>query len=345
MHVPRAAHRRRVAEERRDLADHAREIALPCRRRPTRRTRPQGDQRLQRAGPRAEQFRRAAGTRELRQVAVHVGGIDAAAPAGLVLVLEQELAGQVLAGLHDPRDAPVADLHAMQLAALAAELELEARAGDADVAVAHRREAERPVRARVLLVADPHERRLEQPHERREDLLARHAGEREVASHPPAQRRERAREVDQLVVLRLVADLAPARVVAVLLAPPRVTSDGLDVAAGRRADAHVRPRRRDRECADSFEIGASAQGTAGGPAVAEPPSRPHPPDGGSLIRDVAQPRAARVGRGLGREPAVRQGRQAQTRFLRTDVVLVVLTLTTSPRAGSYSVRRRHDSSA
>ena len=64
------------------------------------------------AGPGAEILGRDVAAGDLAQVGVHVGGGHVLALAVLVEVLEQLLAGQVLAGLHDPGDAAVLDLAA-----------------------------------------------------------------------------------------------------------------------------------------------------------------------------------------------------------------------------------------
>ena len=66
---------------------------------------------------------------------------------------------------------------------------------------------------------------------RRQHLLARQAGAAPGRASTRSRMRGRARgEGEHAVVLGLVAHLAPARVVAVLLAPARVAAGGLDVA-------------------------------------------------------------------------------------------------------------------
>src|SRR5437868_2568742 len=109
----------------------------------------------------------------------------------------------------------------MLLSGLAPEVQMDPRPLDAGVPGAQRRQSEGLVRARVLLVADPFARPLEKSHDRRENLLAREARPGEVALDPRADARQRAAEVEHPVVLGAVPLLAPARVVAVLLAAPR----------------------------------------------------------------------------------------------------------------------------
>ena len=68
--------------------------------------------------------------------------------AVFVQVLEELFARNGLALPDDARQPAIADVHAVRLAALSAKLEAELRAGDLDVPVAQRGEAERPVGAR-----------------------------------------------------------------------------------------------------------------------------------------------------------------------------------------------------
>ncbi len=61
----------------------------------------------------------------------------------------------------------------------------------ARVAIAHRRQADRPVGARVFLVADADQRLLEELHDRREHLVARKPAPCEVGGGAPADPRQR----------------------------------------------------------------------------------------------------------------------------------------------------------
>ena len=106
------------------------------------------------------------------------------------------------------------------------------------------------VLARVLVVADADVGGVEQVHDRREHPLAAEVAARHVLVDPLADLRQRRAEGDHPVVLGLVAHRLPSRVVAVLLAAARVAAGGLQVAVRRRADPHVRPRRRDRQRLD-----------------------------------------------------------------------------------------------
>src|ERR1700754_2048219 len=61
---------------------------------------------------------------------------------------------------------------------------------------------------------------------------------------PPAHAGQHSREATEPVILRRVMHLAPARVVAILLAPARVSTGGQDVPVRARADPHLGPGRR-----------------------------------------------------------------------------------------------------
>ena len=123
-----------------------------------------------------------------------------------------------------------------------------------DVAVAHGGEPERAVLARVLLVADADVRRVEEPDDGGEHALAAQVGPAQVAVDARADPRQHLAEGDGALVLGGVACLAPALVVAVLLAPASVAAGGLDVAVGDRADPDVGPRRRHRDVGDALDL-------------------------------------------------------------------------------------------
>src|SRR5262249_36488703 len=151
---------------------------------------------------------------------------------------------QVLALQDDPGKPSVGDVNGVGLAALAPEYEAQPRPLDAHVLRAKRGESERAIQARVLRIAYSDERPLQKPDHGGEHTLTRQARPREIALYPAANARERATEFDEAVVLRLVSDGSPPRVIAVLLPASSVAPDRLDVAGRRRTDPHVRPGRR-----------------------------------------------------------------------------------------------------
>ena len=155
--------------------------------------------------------------------------------------------------------------------------------------VAHRGQPEGVVVARVLVVADADIGGVEQVHDRRDHPLAAEASARHVLVDPLADLRQRHAEGDHPVVLGLVAHRPPLRVVAVLLAAARVAASSLQVAVRRRADPHVRPRRRDRQrldLRDPLTRHRLAVGAGVLESLAAPPAR----DARLVVAHVAQPR-------------------------------------------------------
>jgi len=187
------------------------------------------------------------------QVFVHVGRADRLHLARVVHVLEELLPRQVADAPDHAREPGIVDGDAVELAALAAELELDARAVHLHVPVAHRREAEGVVLLGVALVADADAGALEQPNDERQHLAARQSLQRHVGAHLAAHARQHARELGKMVELVGVAHFTPARVVAVLLSSARIAAGCLQVAAFIAADPDIGPRRRDRERLDPLE--------------------------------------------------------------------------------------------
>ena len=142
----------------------------------------------------------------------------------------------------------------MHLAAFAAELELDRAAVDLDMMMANGGQAEALVVARVLGIADPDERGLEQTHHGRQHPLARQAWAAQVGIHARPDLRQCPREHQDPVELVGIADLPPLLVVAVLLAPARIASGRLEMAARMRADPHGGPCRRDRQPAQPRQL-------------------------------------------------------------------------------------------
>src|SRR5581483_4557300 len=266
--------------------------------------------------PGAEVLRRDVAAGGLAQVRVDVVRRDRLASALRIEILEQLVARQVLALLHDASEPPVGDRDGVVDAALAAESELELRALDLDVAAAERGETERAVRLRVLVVADADQRLVEQAHHGREDLAPRQVARAQVALDALADLRKDLAELEHAAELRPVARVAVQRVIAVLLASARVARGDLDVALRVRADPHLGPRRRHHERREALELLALGDALAVGPAIAPARARALAADPGDAVADVGQPRARR---GLAvLVDARRQRRVAQLRAPRRD---------------------------
>jgi len=249
--------------------------------------------REQAPGPGPEVLGREVPLRRVAQVGVHVRRPYRAPPPALAEILEELLAGELLRAAHDAGHARVVQLDRLLLAALAAEAQPQRGAREARVPVAQGRQAVRVVLSRVLLVADARAARFQETHERGEDLLARQAPAPQVRAHPPPDGRQRPGEGGETVELRRVAQLAPARVVAVLLAPPRVAARGLDVAARVGGDPDLAPGGRDGQRADARQRARIAKGRAARVAVGEGAAAAEAGDAGVRIARVVQLRGGR----------------------------------------------------
>ena len=137
-------------------------------------------------------------------------------------------------------------------AVLATEIEMDvATALDLHMAVSKCGYAIAFVGLGIFLVAHPHQRRLEEPYDRRQHLLARYAGARQVLFHPRPDLRQCLAEEKHLSVFSFITHFAPARMVAILFAATCIASDRLEVAVRSRTDPHFFVCRWDRQLADT----------------------------------------------------------------------------------------------
>ena len=127
---------------------------------------------------------------------------------------------------------------------------------------------------------------VEQAHDHRQHLVARQPGQREVAAQSPPQLRERFAERDHAVELRVVAQHAPLRVIAVLLAPPRVAAGRLQMSVRVRADPHAFVCGRNGETGNALQRGAVPDGTSVGMAIDKAVARAHADDPRLGIADI-----------------------------------------------------------
>src|SRR4051812_10958580 len=121
------------------------------------------------------------------------------------------------------------------------------------MALAHRGQPVGLVLDRVVLGADPEEPAVEQPDRTGENPVPGDRPLPEIPLHPVAQLRQRVREVEHVLELLPVPALAPAVVVAVLLAAASIHAGRLDVAEGVGADPDLLPGGWDRERPDARE--------------------------------------------------------------------------------------------
>jgi hypothetical protein len=169
------------------------------------------------------------------------------------------------------------------------------------VALAKRREAVRRIPSSVLLVPDPDQRPLEKLNDRRDDLRARHSGEREIVCRPLSDERQRGAERRQASVLHLVAQLAPARVIPVLLSVLRIPTRGLDMTERAWTDPYGRPRGGNGERANAAKLRGLAHARAPWSDIGKTKSRAPSDDARSSVTDVLKTGGSSRTHGVGRE--------------------------------------------
>src|SRR2546423_9284770 len=117
---------------------------------------------------------------------------------------------------------------------------------DAHVSLEQRRDAERPVLARVALAAHAEESLADEPHDRGSNAIARERRPtRDLRVERLANAREVAREAAHTVVLALLAHRDRALVIAILLAPLHVEAPRLNRGTRARRNVYVAPCRMD----------------------------------------------------------------------------------------------------
>src|SRR4051812_42496526 len=200
---------------------------------------------------------------DLAQVSVHVIRTNRLSRAVRVDVLEELVSREIAAGLDDACETGVLKIDRMRDPAFAAEFEADLRTANLGMAIAHRRQPDRAVGARVLLVADADECFLEQLDGRGEDLFARKPFLAKVRRGAPPNAPERLRKRRQAAVLELVAHLPESRVIPILLTAARVAAGGLQMASRLGANPDFSPRWRNDERLDAGEIGAAHLSTIG----------------------------------------------------------------------------------
>src|SRR5262245_2566716 len=131
-----------------------------------------------------------------------------------VEILKQLLSRQIATVLDDACEPAIADLDRVALPALAAELEVHLLAANANMPVAKRRQAERIIALRILLVADADQALLEQLDDGGKHFFARQACAREIGARTRADLRQRSSKRREPLVLRFVPHATPLGVIA-----------------------------------------------------------------------------------------------------------------------------------
>src|SRR5258708_3112934 len=211
-------------------------------------------------------------------------------------VLKQHLSRKLFASLDPPRNTPVRDSQLELTPALASEKEAHGRSADGYVPVAERGETERSVVARVLLVADPRIRHLEQSHDGRDHLLAGQAWLPKVTSDAPPDSWQGASEADHARKLVCIANRAPCRVVQRLLAAPSVAAGGLEVTPRPRGNPDILPGGRNDEIPDPLQGGVIRDPPAVRAEIGGTLSFAQPAAAGLLVARINQAGLSRFGR-------------------------------------------------
>jgi hypothetical protein len=99
----------------------------------------------------------------------------------------------------------------------------------------------------VFRIADARQRALHQPNHSGQNVVARQAATAQIRIYPLPDQRQCPAETEHVLELGFVTHLPPVRMVAVLLTPAGISSDGLEMAARVGADPHLCPGRRDGE--------------------------------------------------------------------------------------------------
>jgi hypothetical protein len=144
------------------------------------------------------------------------------------------------------------------------------------------------VRLGVFGVANAKEGCLHQAHDRGEHPLPRQTAPPQIGLDALPDRRKNTAKSQHLAVFRLVADLAPPRVIAILLAAALVPSDRLDMAVWIGADPYRSPGGRDRQRTNALQGIEVAHQPPVGQAVVEAISRLVPRNPGHIVADMPQ---------------------------------------------------------
>src|SRR5438270_2589708 len=190
---------------------------------------------------------------DFAQVIVDVSRIDRMTGPLLVQVLKQFIAGQVAAVLDDARQPAVIDVRFVPDAVFAAEVQMDAAAVDLDMPIAQSSQTVALVSLDVFGVANAKQGCLHQAHDRGEHPLSRQTAPPEIGFDALPDGRQNPAKRQHLAVFRLVANLAPTRVIAVLLAAALVPSGRLDMAVWIGTDPYRSPGGRNRQRTNALQ--------------------------------------------------------------------------------------------
>jgi hypothetical protein len=209
-------------------------------------------------------------------------------------VLEQQLAGQVLAMPEDGGEVSIGHADLAHHPGLASTSESNAFASDPCVPVPQRRQPERLIEAGVFLVPDSEECQLQQPDQRRDDLVAGESAGAEITAGAPPDPRQGLPEPDHPLELVRIPTRSEAHVVAVLLSATGVAPGRLEMAVRSGGDPDVGPCRRNRQGTNPFEGWRIGHPSSRRLQVREAVAARTAGDAGTIGGDVAQAGSDRV---------------------------------------------------
>jgi hypothetical protein len=146
-----------------------------------------------------------------------------------------------------------------------------------------RRQAKRFVGPRILRIPNANECLAEEFDDSGQHLVFAEGQLAQIGGDLTPQLGECASEGNHPVVLRLVSDLAPARMIAVLFATPCIAPRRLQVRVGIRRDPYGFPCRRNRQLPDTLQGLEVGNRAATGANVAEPVPRAHATDATTAV--------------------------------------------------------------
>ena len=156
------------------------------------------------------------------------------------------------------------------------------------------RQTERSVRPRVFLVADAHERFLEQRDDNGKNFLPGQSRQCAIVFQPATQSRQSLTEFDHARKLAVVTRLTPARVVSILLASPRVAAGRLQMPSRLRANPDVGVSRRNRQHPDAIEHAFRMDRSPVRSDIAKAPAASLPRDAGLRVVHIEKTTGTRV---------------------------------------------------
>src|SRR4029434_4011559 len=183
----------------------------------------------------------------------------------------------------------------MLFAGLATKPESDRAGANVGMAILQGGQSIRLVVACIFVIPDANERRFEQTDDCGEHFLARQAAAAQIACDAPADFWQGTAESDHSIVLGLVAEISPIRMIAVLLTAADIAPGGLEVAIGIGTNPDIFPGRRNRQPLYSRKHVGVANSISAGIKISKVSPLTPTSDAGSRVTHIAQTGLARRG--------------------------------------------------